>query len=174
MYPDPRMLLRFEIGTAIHEIFQSRYEFFKGRLMFENEVEITPETSDIAEIYSVTGHCDGIFTEIATSIRMGLEIKSMSGKSFTGTKLTPHYKKQATMYMACLGLDYMMFLFVNKDSARVESILYKFDKDLWKQLQDKMDGIILKVITGRPVEREINRIVCRTMCSFYWACRPEV
>ena len=172
--PDPRMLLRFEIGHAIHEIFQSRYELFQGRVNFENEVKITPETSEIAEIYSVTGHCDGVFTEIATSIRMGLEIKSMSGKSFTGTKLSDHYKKQATMYMACLDLSHMMFLFVNKDNARVESILYKFDDALWKEIQDKLDGILLKVITGKPVEREVNRIVCKTMCSFYWACRPEV
>lgn len=172
--PDPQMLLRFEIGKAIHEIFQSRYEMFKGRVLFEKEVEISPETSSVAETYCVTGHCDGVFTEISTSLKMGLEIKSMSGRSFTGTKLSDLYKQQATLYMACLGLNYMMFLFVNKDNARLESILYPFDEQVWADLQSKLEGIMLKVVIGKPVDRSPNRVVCRTMCNFYWACNPEV
>lgn len=173
--PDPRMILRFEIGHAIHRIFQSRYRKFSSRVMFEEEVDISPDTSKVAERYSITGHCDGVFTEIATSRKMGLEIKSASGRSFAGAvRLSDHYKKQATMYMACLGLDHMMFLFVNKDSARIQPVLYAFDEELWKQLEQKMDDILLKVVSGLPVDKHTNSVVCRTMCAFSWACKPEV
>lgn len=142
--------------------------------MFEDEVSIDPQTSEVASLYSVTGHCDGIFTEVATSIRMGLEIKSASSKSFVSTKLTDNYRKQATLYMACLGLDYMMFVFVNKDTAKIESMLYHFDEEVWEDLKKKLDSIMLKVISGESVERQPNRVVCLTMCNFYWACKPEV
>ena len=168
------MIFRFEMGSAIHRILQRRYAHLQGRVLFEDEVSIDPRTSEVASLYSVTGHCDGIYTEVSTSIRMGLEIKSASSKSFSTNKLSDNYRKQATLYMACLGLDYMMFVFVNKDTARIESILYPFDNTLWEELKKKLDAIMLKVVSGEPVERQPNRVVCLTMCNFYWACKPEV
>jgi hypothetical protein len=172
--PSPRLILAFEVGTAIHKILQGRYDQFGSVVTFENEVEISPATSEVAEQYSITGHSDGVFREPKSSFGLGLEIKSMSGKRFAALALSDHYKNQATLYMKCLGLKHMMFVFVDKNASNVVSKLFDFDEDRWNRLVEKMDDVLVRVVTGQEVSRKANRIVCHTMCNFYKYCRPEV
>lgn len=172
--PSPRLILAFEVGTAIHKILQGRYDQFGSIVTFENEVEISPATSEVAERYSITGHSDGVFREPVSSFGLGLEIKSMSGKRFAALMLSEHYKNQATLYMKCLGLVYMMFVFVDKNASNIVSKLFDYDEERWKRLVEKMDEVLVRVVAGQEVGRSVNRTVCHTMCNFYKYCRPEV
>ena len=167
---DPKMQLTFEIGKAVHEILQDRYGQLK-KVSFVPEVGIYAGTSEIAEKYCIEGHCDGIFT--VDDIRMGLEIKSISGKGFAALS-TPResYRDQATIYMACLGLQYMMFLFVDKNASLLQPILYEFNPNRWENVSKRIEWVMGKVLSSGHVPKDPERIVCRNMCNFYWYCRP--
>ena len=172
--PNPKMLLTFAIGKAIHAILQEKYHLFGKEVLFEDEIEITPDTSPVAEQYSITGHADGKFTDLVSGTTLGLEIKSMSGKRFAVLDITDHNKDQATLYMVCMSVDYMMFVLVDKSNSNIESKLYKFDKERWKNLSAKLDNLMVKVMLGEEIPKSPNYIVCNTMCNYYWCCRPEV
>jgi hypothetical protein len=171
--PNAKMMLTFAIGKAIHEILQEKYHLFGKEVLFEDEIEISPDTSPVAERYCITGHADGKFTDPATGVTMGLEIKSLSGKRFSALDITEYNRDQATIYMACIPVDYMMFVLVDKNNSNIESKLYKFDDERWKNLSDKLDNLMVKVMLSEEVPKSPNHIVCTTMCNYYWCCRPE-
>jgi hypothetical protein len=171
--PNPKMLLTFAIGTAIHEILQKKYHLLGKEVLFEDEIGISPETSPVAEKYSITGHMDGRFTDPATGLTLGLEIKSMSGKRFSVLDITEYNKDQAALYMACTDLDYMMFVLVDKNNSNIDSKLYKFDQERWEALKEKLNNLFLKVMLGEEVPRTKEHFVCTTMCNYYWCCKPE-
>jgi hypothetical protein len=171
--PNPKMLLTFAIGKAIHEILQGKYHLLGGEVRFEDEIGISPETSPVAERYSITGHVDGRFTDLATGMTLGLEIKSMSGKRFSVLDITEYNKDQATLYMACLGLDFMVFVLVDKNNSNIECKIYKRDEERWKSLTEKLDNLMVQVMLGEEVPRTKEHFVCTTMCNYYWCCKPE-
>jgi len=172
---NPKLILTFEIGHSIHRLLQRRYGMLEKDIEFTPEVPIGPETSEIAERLCITGHCDGIFKHKKTGFRLGLEIKSISGKGFSAlSSISDRYKGQATVYMACLSLPYMMFLYVDKNSSLLEPIIYDFEPERWDNIRAKIEDVTAKVLAGHPVSKIPDRMVCRNMCNFYWYCRPGV
>jgi hypothetical protein len=175
LYADQKLLLTFEIGHAIHRILQGSYGLFGQRVKFTPEVEINSETSELADRYCIVGHCDGIFEDAAARYRLGLEIKSISGKGFSALSgPNEKYMTQATIYMACLDLSHMMFIFVDKNTSLIQPILYPFEQERWDAIAETLERVMVKVMVGGSVPKSPSRMVCRSMCNYYWYCKPGV
>ena len=143
-------------------------------IKFTPEVKIDKDTSEIADIHCIAGHCDGIFEDMKARWRMGLEIKSMSGASFAALRRpSDQYLTQATVYMACLGLEHMMFVFVDKNASLIQPILYDFSTERWEAISAMIQGVIEKVMLSKSVPKKVDPWACKNICNYYWLCKPK-
>ena len=76
--------MAFDIGNAIHESIQEALGTHAGEWEFEAEVpiDLTAASAKVGhgiEWFGLSGHCDGIITDLRHGTRTILEIKTVSG-----------------------------------------------------------------------------------------------
>lgn len=144
---------RFEVGHAVHDMIQAAYENIArksmGRISFQREVRV--DDTPYAQQHFVSSSCDGVFTIFDSGspvARIGLEIKTEAPDSFV--KLAgprPKHLMQAHLYMKCLDLPYMWFLYINKGNQQRTPMtapwLVQFDPQMWEQVEKRIQ-IVLK------------------------------
>lgn len=179
---------RFEHGTAIHEMLQKNFKAMAeqsgGAIQFEEEVEINPRTSVLAQRYLIYSHCDGIFTLLRKDeegkpvpfARLGLEIKSASPADYEKTnKPKAEHVEQGHVYMACLDLPAIWYLYFNKGNENIKpstgEFLVRFNPTLWEKLACRFDGWFDLIDLGeKPTKTE--SVVCE-FCPYSWTCKPD-
>jgi hypothetical protein len=181
---DTNMKMRFSIGHAVHAMLQNDWhriaEASNGRMAFEDEVPINPEVSEVAKEYNIYSSSDGIITLFDTDdtprIRMGFEIKTESPGGFEKLKEPrPYHIEQAHVYMACLDLPLMWFLYYNKGNSNITTSftpwVIRFNRNLWEQMELRFVKALHLAETGDLPDRE-EGMPCR-WCPFSYTCQPQ-
>jgi hypothetical protein len=180
---------RFKVGHAIHNMFQQDFSEMaadsNGAFTFEAEVPINPDTSALANKWCIYSSCDGVFTywerENESSpwqqvLRVGLEIKTSSDAEFEKLRAPkPEHVDQAHIYMACLDLPVMWFLYFNKGNQNTTPStgpwMTSFNSKTWSRLESKMEGLHAAADSALLPDRE-ESIVCE-FCAFRGTCQPK-
>lgn len=181
---DGRWRKRLMIGHAVHGMLQNMFVKMaadsKGRLEFEAEVKIAPETNVVAAAWEIESSCDGIFTmrdaDGVVQQRLGLEIKSMAPDEFS--KLTapkPEHIAQAHVYMACLDLPMMWFLYWNKGNqnytgTNLQPFVVRYNPELWTSITERFELMHEWAFKKELPPREVS-VLCE-FCSYSYTCNP--
>lgn len=178
---------KFEAGKALHAQIQGQMHRWgraeKYLVDFQDEVPITPYTSQTAAQYNIHSSCDGIFTfrevqsdgTLADVARLGLEIKSASYLEFPKiTQPKPEHVRQAHLYMACLDLPACWLMYYNKGNENITEtrgrFLVVFDWAAWGELEFRIHSVHESVNSGGLPEKEEGSH-CQ-FCKYAWVCRP--
>ncbi len=176
---------RFKIGHAIHAMLQKDFKYLSRStgfvLEFNDEIKVDPRLQPLAQKWDIHSHCDGIFTvrqyiNGPELIRIGLEIKSESPDGFEKlTKPKPEHVEQAHVYMACLDLPLMWFLYWNKGNQNYtpttdQRFLIKFDPKIWAKLEQRFEVAHQFAALNQLPDREEGTL-CE-FCAFSHVCNP--
>ena len=178
---------RFKIGHAIHEMFQKDFARMSEKsnyvITFQDEVKIYPSPAQVAAAeWQIYSSCDGIFTIRETwdgpaIVRCGLEIKSASPDDFEKIREPkPEHVEQAHVYMACLDIPVMWFLYYNKGnqnytSSDNPSFFIRFNPKKWEELKTRFEKAHTHVHNGDLPDRQ-ESVGCE-FCAFSWTCQPK-
>ena len=180
---------RMEQGKAVHTMLQRDFkkmaEASNGLMEFQEEVAISPHLKSVAEELSIYSSADGVFTfrEVKggpITLRVGLEIKTESPDAYA--KLIaprPDHIEQAHVYMKCLDLPLMWFLYFNKgnqnNTTSSHPFLITFDEKIWEGIA-KRCNLSLSFADAYPHTKELpgreEGVHCE-FCSYSWACKPN-
>lgn len=181
---DTNMRRRFQIGHMVHALTQDDFDrmcwMTDGVLDFVPEVTITPETSEVSGKYVIYSHSDGVFTFYSHGepyLRVGLEIKTMSGDEFAKLKKPLDYHvEQVHVYQKTLDVPLMWFFYYNKSNSNwtppKAPYLTAFDHRVWDRLENKMQHAHRLIAEGKLPERE-EGMPC-SWCPFSWTCLPTI
>jgi len=182
---------RFSLGHKIHDMIQGEFATFSyspnHTTKFQAEVKIAPGLQPMADKWDINSSCDGIF-EIREKnparlvLRAGLEIKSMNPDEFSRlTKPKPEHIEQAHVYMACLNLPVMWFIYFNKGNANYTKssdrrFVIPFDPKLWANLEARFEEVhniaYLHVANSHALPEREESILCQ-FCPFSYTCQPK-
>lgn len=131
------------------------YDEYEDQCKFP--VPMTPNSADIAEpkfyedvaITMVGGRVDGIL-DCPDGVTRLVEIKSAANYTFFQAKPTEDaegklsyaYACQQTAYLAALGLEESLVLFVRKETADVAPSIFRIDKNLIKEIQTRFRNVL--------------------------------
>lgn len=174
---EPRNRRILDTGHAIHLQLQSYLlavaDRSDGSEKFTMEVDIDPDTNEVAGRLDLSGHTDGIYeiSDGQDDIRIGVEIKSINDSGYKDlTKPHREHQTQATIYQKCLDLPVMVFLYYNKNDSSIAEYLQVFDEDLWGAVERKLEYVRECAMKGKDPEREVSRSCA--YCSFKPICKP--
>jgi CRISPR/Cas system-associated exonuclease Cas4 (RecB family) len=192
---------RFKMGTAIHQMLQADFHAVakrskKGLAMrvaqaqaekmdcyveFEDELKVAPELQAIAKYYQLQSHADGVFTfkrktDDTVVLRVGLEIKSEAPDGYSKlTEPKSEHVRQGHIYMACLDLPLMWFLYMNKgnqnNTPSTAPWLVTWQPRVWAELEDRFKVIHEYAAKGSLPERT-ETIMCE-FCPWAYDCQPQ-
>lgn len=180
----PMMRKKFMVGHAVHSMLQSAFHTMVkkkgGAITFSDEVKVGD--TELARKYDISSSCDGVFTVYAKKgemlepvMRIGLEIKTESPDQFSSLK-EPRQKhiEQAHLYMACLDLPVMWFLYWNKGNENYTTMaspwLQTFDQKVWDKLKGRADKALDFASKEELPPRE-EGFHC-TWCPYAHVCEP--
>jgi len=173
----PRNRRIFDTGTQIHIQLQAYLNEIARRSNeeydFNDEVGISPKTSQEANRLEIVSTTDGIFEiKLGNQIRFGLEIKSIKTELFdklNGPK--PEHIVQSTLYMACLDLPLMNILYYNKNTSSILEFPLVFDPEIWKAISKKILFVRMAAIENSPPPRECSMFCYE--CRYFHICKPN-
>lgn len=184
---DVDMQRRFKIGHAVHAMLQHDMHRMaqwlssgSGRVEFQDEIRISPDHQEVAKVWEMYSHCDGMFTfydaQDEPILRVGLEIKTESGPQYDKlVKPRDAHMEQTCFYMAALDLPLMWILYYNKSNSQITNSeppwLFQFDEDKWKELQLRFGNALYQADIGELPAKE-EGMQCG-WCPFSWTCQPS-
>lgn len=174
---EPRGRRILDTGSAIHLQLQtyllSAAERSGGMEKFTMEVDVNPDSNEIADQYDISGHTDGIYEihDGVDDIRVGVEIKTINDGGYKELN-KPHreHATQATIYQKCLDLPVMVFLYYNKNDSSIAEYHHLFNPDIWAAVEEKVNYVRECSLTGKPPRQEVSRSCL--YCSFKHLCKP--
>lgn len=143
---EPRLRLIFDLGHAVHHMFQTYGLNGAWGPNYQHEVEINGAHQDLADQLMIEGHADAenilIIDDIpdAPIYEVGLvhEYKTMNSNGFKNLKSPkPEHKVQGVLYSRTLNRPVTVYLYFNKDDANLADFPVQFDPGVWEHIQDK-------------------------------------
>ena len=178
---------RFKVGHAIHKMLQDDFEKMARRsnfaITFEPEANVAPGLDQVkAAEWQIYSHCDGIFTirdgwNGPAVARVLLEIKTASPGEYEKLKEPkPEHIEQAHVYMACLDVPMIWFLYYNKGNqnytpANNPSFFVRFNQKKWEELEGRFEAAHTHVHLKTLPDRQ-ESVGCE-FCAFSWTCQPK-
>ena len=105
-----------------------------------------------------------------------LEIKSESSyKWLQRNGVDPSHYNQATAYSISLGLDEVLFVYVNRDTLDMKSYMFKPTSEMKNDLIgliENCEGYVNRLVTP-PKPQDVARKTCE-YCNYKNSCRKEV
>lgn len=148
---------------------------------FEREVPCSPKHQALAAHYRIYSSCDGVFTffENPTEppvLRVGLEIKSEAPDGYSKlTEPKPEHVRQGHLYMACLDLPLMWFLYMNKGNQNNTKssgpFLVPFSTSVWTEVEERMKRALEYADAGTLPDRT-ETAICE-FCPWSYTCQPS-
>lgn len=182
---DARMKRIFKVGHKLHAMLQEDFHAMapwmsKDELTveFEDETKIAPNIQPLAAEWGIQSSCDGIFTirSPTFSTKMLLEIKTISPSGYEKLyKPKEEHIEQAHVYMACLDVPFVWFLYFHKGSQHYTSttpnrFLIAYDKHIWARLERRFDRANTMAVLGELPDRQVSS-EC-DICPFTPSCQP--
>jgi CRISPR/Cas system-associated exonuclease Cas4 (RecB family) len=143
---EPRSILTFNIGTAVHEMFQDYGRRGAWGPIYTKEVEVSGKYQAIAEQLMIEGHvdADNILTvdDIpgAPIFEVGIIHEYKTKKTELFSKLTrpePAHKQQAMIYAAALNRPVVVYMYINKNDSNIADFPVEFDPGVWEVMRSK-------------------------------------
>lgn len=159
----------FDIGTWHHVYIQGI--LYQLGLLEASEVPV------INEKRYINGKADGIFREGVFTHKTVLEIKTVNSWNFKKVSFRPFKKHefQASLYGRELGAEYVLYLYINKDTSEMLEHWLPINKDQLEEADIKIDKVIHAVKTKEVPRRMCSDKFCeRAMnCPFVTKCFEE-
>lgn len=151
----------FDVGTWWHTYIQD--------LLAVAGVLVGREVSVKSKRYRISGRADGIVEE--DGIKYLLEIKTMNSWSFGGlTAPNENHIIQASIYADILGLDYIMFIYINKDTSALKEFKISKNNSQLVTVYQKIDVILHYVNNGICPARECDKRADGKGCPYQKYC----
>ena len=192
---------RFKVGQRLHLMFQEDFEGMSKasvqdemfqyaqrvsedmdcRIEFDREVAVKPGLQPIATYYNIHSACDGIFRfydrrtgELV--LRIGLEIKTEAPAGYEALKgPKPEHLRQAHLYMGCLDLPILWFLYTNKGNQNNTNsqapYLVVYQPDIWAELEARFQDVHNHV-NRQELPVRVEGIYCE-FCAWAYTCKPD-
>lgn len=148
----PKQLQRiFDVGHFYHSYIQAR--LYETKLLQAMEVPV------ISEEYFISGKADGVLKWHGQEVIV--EIKTINSFGFGALKApTESHYIQASIYAELLGVDYILFLYINKDTSGIKEYYVKKSEAFIEEAFDKIADIKYHMRKETPPERECDSINC--------------
>ena len=161
---EPRVQLIFDLGHAVHHMFQTYGLKGAWGPSYKQEVEISGTYQKIAEDLMLEGHADAenilVIDEPGAPIyEVGLvhEYKSINSNGFKGlTKPKPEHKQQAMLYAKALNRPVVVYLYLNKDDANLSDFPVQYNPEAWDLLERKARYLKQQYDAGQPPKGEVG------------------
>jgi len=143
---EPRTLLIFDIGHAIHDMLQTYGLQGAWGDTYEPEVTISKDYQELAEELNIEGHADAenllVIDEpdLPYIFEVGLvhEYKTINSNGFEKlTRPKPEHKVQAMVYSAALNRPVVVYLYLNKNDSSLADFPVPFEPELWVGIEAK-------------------------------------
>lgn len=144
---EARQLLVFDLGHAVHAMFQSYGREGAWGPVYEPEAKVNGDLQQLAEDLMLEGSADAdnILTidDIPDSpyiYEVGIihEYKSSNSNNFEKlTRPKPEHKTQAMLYSAARNRPITVYLYLNKDDSNIKDFPVQFDPVLWGNIEAK-------------------------------------
>ena len=146
---DAKLQRIFDTGTWWHTYIQN--------LLDKSGILIGREVSVVCKKRKINGKGDGIVKFPSTRKKILLEIKSINSFAFgrLGKPVEDHLY-QGTIYADVLGLEEIIFLYINKDTCEFKEYRVPVSKELLEEANTKIRKILRGVKRKRPLPR-----ICR-------------
>jgi len=163
------------VQPALQEVYRHNC-IVEAPVTISAEKYLGPDTVDPQEILTF-GYCDGlvhIYYDTVSRLQIGVEIKSIkSGKTQYEKvidKGPPDYHiDQVNCYMLGLNLDYMCFLYVQKNDAFITPVYVPPDLDSLNRIRNKIDTVRSLVKQGQLPEPKPGKFTCQ-LCDYKHVC----
>jgi len=173
---EPRLRLIFDLGHAVHHMFQSYGESGAWGPVYRKEVEISSAFQPLAEQLMLEGHADAdniltIDIEGHPLYEVGIvhEYKTINSNGFSKlSRPKPEHKQQAMLYGAALDRPVIVYLYLNKDDSNLADFPVEFEPELWAKLHARASTIKRFYDSGIPPEGETG-FHCKD-CAYVYAC----
>ena len=190
---DANMRMRFRLGTAMHASIQDDlirmcqagpYVAPDGTaytMLFEPEGHISPSLGGAAAEHNVQSSTDGTFQLFGPdgqlAIRFLLEIKTASSGEYDKLKEPKlEHIEQGHIYMGCLDVPLIWFLYYNKSNSNfthpLPPFLLRFSDKLWKDLEIRIVHAAFMNDTQALPDRS-ESMACR-WCPWSYTCKPAI
>jgi hypothetical protein len=142
----PQLQRIFDVGTWWHTYIQ--LQLLKAGILDKAEVPV------VSELSKINSRADGIITWQGK--KMLLEIKSMNAMMFAKALVRPFPKHeyQASIYAKELGLEWICFIYVNKDTSAIKEFIIPVNEALIKEPYRKMRRVLNAVDRTIVPDRE--------------------
>jgi CRISPR/Cas system-associated exonuclease Cas4 (RecB family) len=175
---EPRVRLIFDLGHAIHHMFQTYGLNGAWGPHYKHEVEISGKCQQIAADYMIEGHADAdnILTidDIPGSpyvYEVGLvhEYKSINDNGYSKLKSAkPDHKAQAIIYAKALNRPIVVYLYLNKNDQNLADFPVAFDPVMWERSEGKIKSLLNYYDSKTPPPGEVG-FHCRD-CKYLYIC----
>jgi hypothetical protein len=141
----------FDVGTWYHTYIQIL--LVKAQLV--EGIEVRVESKDL----DIDGRADAV-TVVLEGKKYLVEIKSCNSNTFRQVsakhKALDHHVNQASTYAAILGIEWLVFLYINKDTSEILQIFTETDMKSFKDGEKKIKDVQLAIKKGEAPERICN------------------
>ena len=175
---------RFMMGHAVHDMLQRDFHrWARGtglRVQFLDEVRIAPGKQHLADLFNIHSSCDGVFSlrdnQDHEWLRVLLEIKSISDADFAVLREPKlEHIEQAHLYMACLNVPFIWFLYWNKNNqaytgSHMPGFCIPFDPSVWDGLEQRINQVFHHV-GAKTLPDRTEGAICM-FCAWAETCRP--
>lgn len=156
----------FDVGTWYHVYIQNI--LYAIGLLEQAEVPV------INEDKYITGSADGTFKAEVFGERVVLEIKTMNDIFYKRAIFNPFKKHefQASLYARELGINKVLYLYINKNTSEMKDFLRPIDTDQLAVADKIMNEVISSVKKKELLPRECSDKVCDNalVCPFASLC----
>lgn len=144
---EPRLRLTFDIGHAVHHMFQSYGEAGAWGPLYKKEVEVSGQYQQLAADLMLEGHADAdniLTIDVGDQyplFEVGIvhEYKTANDNNFSKLKRPkPEHKQQAMIYGAALDRPVIVYLYLNKNDSNLTDFPVEFEPALWEPLRNKI------------------------------------
>lgn len=145
---DSTLQRTFDIGSLMHELFQTQAEDMYGD-QFEKEVPVRDK-----ELH-IVGHTDGLFD--FSTVRFLWEIKSIkesdSQFGFAAARKKPQgdHVWQSHSYMYCTNVPFTLIFYGCKNNSELAEQPIVFDWDVWAEVEALIKPVVDAVYNGGPM-----------------------
>jgi hypothetical protein len=152
----PQLQRIFDVGTWWHTYIQNALD--KSGILKEREAAVVDPNRKI------NGRADGILHLEGEDVL--LEIKTMNSFQFAKLyKPLEHHEYQASLYADILGIDKILYLYVNKDSCELKEFLIKKNNPLLLEANEKIYLILDAVANLEPPGRVCSSKISKQALS---------
>lgn len=148
---EPRLQLIFDLGHAVHAMFQKYGEKGAWGRNYSPEAPVNAETSELAEELMIEGHADADTLmmvdrpewPVAYEVGVVHEYKTSNSNNFNKlTRPKPEHQMQALIYSACLNRPVVTYLYMNKDDQNLADFPVEFKPDVWANVYNKIKMMV--------------------------------